>query len=869
MQQEHDVWRFQLSSNPTEIAQAWLQDMAFWEIQEPTATPTQNMGNAQHHDPQHHSKSKEIASNGIGNGHGQHQPQQQQQLQQQQQTLEHHQSLPPADAANAKGLQRRSSTESVGSRSSHRSKQRALENTGVGDEEDEFQQQQQQRLMEYYHETGQVPPQQLMPTAIATPETPPPVWKSAVDPNTGRTYYYDLITRRTQWEKVSLTGCTVSYGITLLSFLTPYFAFCLFSFLQPAELRAWERRKKAEKRQRDAQFFRDMERNILASLARGEMVPGVMDLMKTGPPREPFLASPTNQTNNQSNGSSSGGGGGGRVRTISSMEDAVVLAALRHEGYSDSTGPLSSTTASTQPTSHPTVSSRPHERGQTSTASSSVTSSSSAPTATAPLAGRPPLPTAARRNSFQQSRDHTRQQMEDGDGSGSPLSDSMELSPDIQTPKQPGFYETEGMLAGEHLLDGPITEDVLVLNQAGGLNTMNVNNNKTSNTVPDAKNATSGNTSAPNSNSHFRRNTGGTIHIKSTMSNPNITATIQCVCGVYRAHIVQAWEQEQALQHSPISVMSSSSTKGEGDSLSKMHAANMAIFGDDYGTDLYYNRYTLGVAGTTPPPPQNASELPALSDIIAFYQAFFEKSQMEHDTIIMSLIYVERLIKETNGLLSPTYSNWRSVLFSCMVLASKVWDDLSMWNIDFSNVSAHIPGLSSFTLSRINELEVALLTSLCFNVKVPASEYAKYYFLIRTMLLRSGLLPEEGAAAAKTTAPKNKGPNAVYFNHLEMKTTSYQDSKFPMNPAKVQPPQGHRGGLAAALSITKPDTNRLRAKSMDDYFWVWLQQQKNQQPKEQHANPIPAAASNCMPRRRLGPVLQENVCLEQLVTMKG
>jgi hypothetical protein len=209
-----------------------------------------------------------------------------------------------------------------------------------------------------------------------------------------------------------------------------------------------------------------------------------------------------------------------------------------------------------------------------------------------------------------------------------------------------------------------------------------------------------------------------------------------------------------------------------------------------------------------------------------------------------------------------------------MVLASKVWDDLSMWNIDFSNVSAHIQGLSSFTLSRINELEVALLTSLSFNVKVPASEYAKYYFLIRTMLLRSGLLPDEGAVAAKKSTSPQKDPTAVYFNHLEMKTMAYQDAKFPMNPkpqAVMPQPRG------APLNIPKPETNRLRAKSMDDYYWVWLQQQqqKNQQLKagdhSSTATATPAAVATatsvCIPRRRLGPVLQENVCLEQLVSM--
>ena len=211
-------------------------------------------------------------------------------------------------------------------------------------------------------------------------------------------------------------------------------------------------------------------------------------------------------------------------------------------------------------------------------------------------------------------------------------------------------------------------------------------------------------------------------------------------------------------------------------------------------------------------------DLPSLADITAFYQDFYERSQMEHDTIIMSLIYVERLIKETNGLLAPVTENWKSILFACMVMASKVWDDLSMWNVDFSNVCGRgrTLGLASFTLRRINELELAVLKSLNFNVKVPASEYAKYYFLIRSMLIKSGLLDE----MSKTQQLDMRGAQT-----LETLSANYQDAAL------------------SAADMSASYSSR-RTKSLNDYEWL-----------------SPDAND------KVGPVLQQSVCLEQLVTM--
>jgi hypothetical protein len=195
-----------------------------------------------------------------------------------------------------------------------------------------------------------------------------------------------------------------------------------------------------------------------------------------------------------------------------------------------------------------------------------------------------------------------------------------------------------------------------------------------------------------------KRNTCGTIYLGSTLSTPDKDALIKCVCGVYRAHLLQS---------------SNTNTEESGD---------FRIFDDDYGSSRRLSRHQPLV--------------PTLEDITNFYRDVFTRSQMEMDCIVISLIYIERLIKLSRGRLHPMPLNWKSILFSCMVLSSKVWDDLSMWNADFSRIG---PGGVTFSLQRTNELEIALLTALEYKVKVGASEYAKYYFLLRSMLCRSGL----------------------------------------------------------------------------------------------------------------------------------
>mmetsp|Transcript_19256 Transcript_19256/g.45415 ORF Transcript_19256/g.45415 Transcript_19256/m.45415 type:complete len:501 (-) Transcript_19256:81-1583(-) len=226
---------------------------------------------------------------------------------------------------------------------------------------------------------------------------------------------------------------------------------------------------------------------------------------------------------------------------------------------------------------------------------------------------------------------------------------------------------------------------------------------------------------------HLRhRNTseGGTAAaaVAATITHPDVAATIQSVCGIYRTHIVQGWERQKLRQYRRRT----------------LEPLLVCLFRDEGKNGNHHHHNNNSENEVPKMVASNSTSIPSLQDIVSFYNAYYLASKMQEDTILLSLIYLERLIKCTNGTLVPTPDNWRSLLFSCMILASKVSDDFSCWNVDFSDIS-QARGMSHlFSLERINELEVALLTSLKFNVRVSASEYAKYYFLIRAMMTRAG-----------------------------------------------------------------------------------------------------------------------------------
>jgi hypothetical protein len=143
-----------------------------------------------------------------------------------------------------------------------------------------------------------------------------------------------------------------------------------------------------------------------------------------------------------------------------------------------------------------------------------------------------------------------------------------------------------------------------------------------------------------------------------------------------------------------------------------------------------------------------------------------------------------------------------------MVLASKVWDDLSVWNADFSQTC---PACVKFSLKCVNELEVVVLSALKYEVKIPASEYAKYYFLLRVMLLKSGL----GRKDIKTMNPFDvKGAK-----QLQQISCQYQSSAKPTRMGSIVNNWQNDGTVRLGLSDVRLFSGISNSSSFENGIW--------------------------------------------------
>ncbi len=80
-----------------------------------------------------------------------------------------------------------------------------------------------------------------------------------------------------------------------------------------------------------------------------------------------------------------------------------------------------------------------------------------------------------------------------------------------------------------------------------------------------------------------------------------------------------------------------------------------------------------------------------------------------------------------------TSKNWRLLLFVSLILASKIWDDESFENENFSKA------FDKYSTKDINNLECVFLKSIDYELYIKCSDYAKYYYILRVNILNLGI----------------------------------------------------------------------------------------------------------------------------------
>lgn len=203
----------------------------------------------------------------------------------------------------------------------------------------------------------------------------------------------------------------------------------------------------------------------------------------------------------------------------------------------------------------------------------------------------------------------------------------------------------------------------------------------------------------------------------STVSQPNLKNTVKCVALAVYYHIKNRTSQRQ------LDIFDE-----------RLHPLTRGKVPDDY------DRYD-----------------PEHKQIYKFVRTLFNAAQLTAECAIITLVYLERLLICADVDIAP--SNWKRIVLAAILLASKVWDDQAVWNVDYCQI------LKEMTIDDMNELERQFLEMLQFNINVPSSVYAKYYFDLRT-LAESNNLSFPGEPLSKDRAQKLEAMSRVMEDKL-------------------------------------------------------------------------------------------------------
>jgi len=132
-------------------------------------------------------------------------------------------------------------------------------------------------------------------------------------------------------------------------------------------------------------------------------------------------------------------------------------------------------------------------------------------------------------------------------------------------------------------------------------------------------------------------------------------------------------------------------------------------------------------------------------DVYSFLRDVMLNFRLEPEVSVITLFYLERFSMLSGVALTP--DNWQRLTITSMMLASKVWNDESFENAEFAQLCP------LYALEEINTFERIFLKAVGYDMSVKGSEYAKTYFMLRTLGAKDaaefGLDPLDGLRTSR------------------------------------------------------------------------------------------------------------------------
>lgn len=181
-----------------------------------------------------------------------------------------------------------------------------------------------------------------------------------------------------------------------------------------------------------------------------------------------------------------------------------------------------------------------------------------------------------------------------------------------------------------------------------------------------------------------KNNSTSSMYISDTINAPNVDEVIKCMAIALQYHIKNGMEHPEYIDR---------------------------VFSEKYHP---LTRELLDLV-----------RLPEIHTIYRYINMIFQVQRLHTECAILCLAYIERILSSNPVVLHP--ENWRRLVFGSILIATKVWEDESVWNVDFLDL------FPLLTLVDLNNLENRFMELLQFNVLIVGSEYAKYYFELRAL----------------------------------------------------------------------------------------------------------------------------------------